>query len=125
MLLELRQQGGVTSNGRAELAEECGACYHRYGAALFYRAQEEGDLFGAPLRQAALSAEPQGTRAAAAPATTALGQSPPCPLPCRIPLLSMQGRLWVSSLRVRPSLGGPCAVHAQPRPRCCSTACHM
>ena len=37
----------------AELAKECGACYHRYGAALFYRAQEESDVFGAPLQQAA------------------------------------------------------------------------
>ncbi len=37
----------------AELSLECASCYHRYGEALFYKAQEESDVFGAPIQQAA------------------------------------------------------------------------
>ena len=36
-----------------ETAEECGTAYYRYGAALFYRAQEEQDVFGDDMRSAA------------------------------------------------------------------------
>ena len=56
----IKAHAATPARHATELAEECGACYHRYGAALFYRAQEESDVFGKPLRQAALSAEPQG-----------------------------------------------------------------
>ena len=37
----------------AELASECATAYHHYGTAIFYKAQEEQDVFGAPLQQAA------------------------------------------------------------------------
>ena len=37
----------------AELASECATSYHHYGTAIFYKAQEEQDVFGAPLQQAA------------------------------------------------------------------------
>ena len=37
----------------AELAPECATAYHHYGTAIFYKAQEEQDVFGAPLQQAA------------------------------------------------------------------------
>lgn len=41
----------------AELAQECASSYHRYGEALFYKAQEESDVFGAPIQQAAIDKE--------------------------------------------------------------------
>ena len=37
----------------AELAPECATAYHHYGTAVFYKAQEEQDVFGAPLQLAA------------------------------------------------------------------------
>ena len=37
----------------ADLAPECASAYHHYGTAIFYKAQEEQDVFGAPLQQAA------------------------------------------------------------------------
>ncbi|CAK0783497.1 hypothetical protein CVIRNUC_006696 [Coccomyxa viridis] len=36
-----------------ELASDCATAYHHYGTAIFYKAQEEQDVFGAPLQQAA------------------------------------------------------------------------
>lgn len=69
----------------AELGEECAAVYHRYGAALFYKAQEDSDVFGAPLRQAALAQEPEP--AAANAAGSADGQ----PAPAGTPSNSLDG----------------------------------
>ena len=37
----------------ADLAPKCASAYHHYGTAIFYKAQEEQDVFGAPLQQAA------------------------------------------------------------------------
>lgn len=37
----------------AEMALECASAYYRYGCALFYKAQQDNDVLGAPLRQAA------------------------------------------------------------------------
>lgn len=37
----------------SETAEGCGSAYYRYGAALFYRAQEEQDVFGDDMKTAA------------------------------------------------------------------------
>ncbi len=37
----------------AEQAPECGSAYWRYGAALFYKAQDENDVFGDNLQDAA------------------------------------------------------------------------
>eukprot|EP00884_Botryococcus_braunii_P016391 jgi/Botrbrau1/3435/Bobra.139_1s0015.1 len=36
-----------------DTALECASAYYRYGSSLFYQAQEESDIFGAPLQQAA------------------------------------------------------------------------
>lgn len=41
----------------ADLAPECASAYHHYGTAIFYKAQEEQDVFGAPLQQAAAEAQ--------------------------------------------------------------------
>ena len=35
------------------MALECASAYYRYGCALFYKAQQDNDVLGAPLRQAA------------------------------------------------------------------------
>ena len=37
----------------SEMAEGCGTAYYRYGAALFYRAQEDQDVFGDDMKTAA------------------------------------------------------------------------
>ena len=37
----------------ADQAPECGSAYYRYGAALFYKAQDEADVFGDNLQGAA------------------------------------------------------------------------
>lgn len=37
----------------ADQAPECGGAYYRYGAALFYKAQDEADVFGDNLQDAA------------------------------------------------------------------------
>ncbi len=37
----------------ADQAAECGSAYYRYGAALFYKAQDEADVFGDNLQGAA------------------------------------------------------------------------
>ena len=37
----------------ADQAAECGGAYYRYGAALFYKAQDEADVFGDNLQDAA------------------------------------------------------------------------
>ena len=37
----------------AEVHVKCASTYFRYGAALFYKAQDEQDVFGAPLQAAA------------------------------------------------------------------------
>ena len=64
----------------AELAEECGTCYHRYGAALFYRAQEESDVFGATLQQAARAkAGPDGGAGPSAPAAAGRAEKDKAP----------------------------------------------
>lgn len=39
--------------GYAGQAAECGSAYYRYGAALFYKAQDEADVFGGNLQDAA------------------------------------------------------------------------
>ncbi len=44
----------------ADLAPECASAYHHYGTAIFYKAQEEQDVFGAPLQQAAEEQEDNG-----------------------------------------------------------------
>lgn len=43
----------------AETSEECGTAYYRYGAALFYRAQEEQDVFGDDMKSAAQQRDAQ------------------------------------------------------------------
>lgn len=40
----------------ADLAPECAHFYHRYGEALFYKAQSESDVFGASLQKASREA---------------------------------------------------------------------
>ena len=50
----------------AEDALECASAYYRYGMALFCRAQEESDVFGAPL-QSAVAAQEQGAAGEATP----------------------------------------------------------
>lgn len=44
----------------ADLAPECASAYHHYGTAIFYKAQEAQDVFGAPLQQAAEEQEDDG-----------------------------------------------------------------
>lgn len=39
----------------ADVDIQCASTYFRYGAALFYKAQDEQDVFGAPLQAAAAS----------------------------------------------------------------------
>ena len=58
------------------MALECASAYYRYGCALFYKAQQDNDVLGAPLRQAAdereAAAEGKGPAGAAG---AALGPS--------------------------------------------------
>ena len=41
------------------MAEACGTAYYRYGAALFYRAQEDGDILGGEAQSAAAQRDAQ------------------------------------------------------------------
>lgn len=47
------------------MALECASAYYRYGSALFYKAQQDNDVLGAPLRQAADDHEAAAERDAA------------------------------------------------------------
>ncbi len=52
--LDIRTEHCKMARGDAsETAEGCGSAYYRYGAALFYRAQEEQDVFGDDMKTAA------------------------------------------------------------------------
>jgi len=65
---------------RAEMALECASAYYRYGSALFYRAQQDNDVLGVPLRQAADEREAAAALDAAPSARAAQGAHPPAAL---------------------------------------------
>ena len=46
-------QPSNTAFSCADVDIKCASTYFRYGAALFYKAQDEQDVFGAPLQAAA------------------------------------------------------------------------
>ncbi len=60
------------------MALECASAYYRYGSALFYKAQQDNDVLGAPLRQAADEREAAAALDAAPGARAAQGARPSC-----------------------------------------------
>jgi ferredoxin len=50
----------LNTSSVADLSLESAPCYHRYGEALFYKAQDESDVFGAPIQQAAKEMDEHG-----------------------------------------------------------------